>query len=78
MLSTLAREHGHELTNDELAAIGHLMLIAGYETTANMLALGTVALLRRFPTLRLAEPPADVQLRAFGIIHGVTNLPVTW
>ncbi len=46
LLGVLARDHGDELTTDERAAIGHLMLLAGYETTANMLALGTLALLR--------------------------------
>ncbi|MGK5115306.1 MULTISPECIES: cytochrome P450 [unclassified Geodermatophilus] len=190
MLAALAREHGDELTTDELAAISHLMLLAGFETTTSMLALGTLALLRhpdqlrvmrdrpehvdagveellrwlsivnnttvrittepveiagqwidagemvlpcppaanrdprlvpdpdvldltrgavghvafghgvhhclgaplaraemriafpallrRFPGLRLAHPPAEVQLRAPGIIHGVTRLPVAW
>jgi cytochrome P450 len=190
MLSTLAAEHAGDLTTDELAAIGHLMLLAGYETTAHMLALGTLALLRhpdqlrlmrdrpehvdagveellrwltivntfttrittepveicgrrldagelllgclpaaprapavisdpealdltrgsvghlafghgvhhclgaplaraelrialpallrRFPNLRLAEPPAEVRLRQGGFIHGVTHLPVSW
>jgi hypothetical protein len=36
------------------------------------------ALFRRFPTLRLADPAADVQLRAPGFVHGVTALPVAW
>jgi cytochrome P450 len=190
MLASLAHEHGDELSTDELAAIGHLMLLAGYETTANMLALGTLALLRhpeqlrvmrdrpehvdagveellrwltivnaatvrvttetvelagqrieagamvlaslsaanrdpalitdpgildltrgeighvafghgvhhclgaplaraelrialpallrRFPRLRLADPAAEVRLRPFGLVHGVTTLPVAW
>jgi len=33
------------LTDEELVSIGNLLLIAGHETTANMLALGTLALL---------------------------------
>src|SRR6185436_12650090 len=33
------------LTDEELVHIGNLLLIAGHETTANMLALGTLALL---------------------------------
>jgi cytochrome P450 len=33
------------LTNQELTGLGQLLLIAGHETTANMLALGTFALL---------------------------------
>ncbi|MFE1174408.1 cytochrome P450 [Streptomyces sp. NPDC058773] len=36
------------------------------------------ALLRRFPTLRLAVPPEDVPLRDATNIYGVHRLPVTW
>jgi cytochrome P450 len=36
------------------------------------------ALLRRFPGLRPADPPAAVRLRAHNVIHGVATLPVTW
>ncbi|TKG66994.1 cytochrome P450 [Prauserella endophytica] len=36
---------GGELTGDELVGIAMLLLIAGHETTANMLGLGTFALL---------------------------------
>ncbi|MFJ8038960.1 cytochrome P450 [Kitasatospora sp. NPDC096147] len=35
-----------EVTLDEAAAMGLLLLVAGHETTANMTALGTLALLR--------------------------------
>jgi cytochrome P450 len=45
MLGMLIREHGDELTNDELVGIAMLLLVAGHETTANMLGLGTLALL---------------------------------
>ncbi|MFJ9417756.1 cytochrome P450 [Streptomyces sp. NPDC101227] len=34
-----------ELTDEELAGVGSLLLIAGHETTANMIALGTMCLL---------------------------------
>jgi cytochrome P450 len=36
---------GGELTDDELAGMALLLLVAGHETTANMLALGTFTLL---------------------------------
>jgi len=36
------------------------------------------ALLRRFPTLRLAVPPEEVPLRTDMSIYGVHRLPVTW
>ncbi|MCF1592602.1 cytochrome P450 [Streptomyces muensis] len=43
LLSDLAA--GGELSEEELIGISQLLLIAGHETTANMLALGTFALL---------------------------------
>lgn len=46
MISTLIREHGDELTNDELVSIADLLLIAGHETTSSMLSLGTLLLLQ--------------------------------
>jgi cytochrome P450 len=80
MLRTLAREHGRELTTDELAAIGHLMLLAGYETTANMLALGTLALLRHPDQLRvMRDRPEHVDagveelLRWLSIVNTATT-----
>ncbi|WP_269857508.1 cytochrome P450 [Streptomyces sp. RPT161] len=36
------------------------------------------ALLDRFPTLRLAVPPAEIPLRTHSNIYGVHRLPVTW
>ncbi|MGX1756297.1 cytochrome P450 [Streptomyces lydicus] len=36
-----------ELTDEELAGVGVLLLLAGHETTANMIALGTMCLLRK-------------------------------
>jgi cytochrome P450 len=49
---------GGGLTDDELANMGNLLLIAGHETTANMLALGTLTLLRNPDQLALlrADP----------------------
>ncbi|MEU9110969.1 cytochrome P450 [Streptomyces sp. NPDC048483] len=44
ILSDLVRSG--ELTDDELAGVGALLLLAGHETTANMIALGTMCLLR--------------------------------
>src|SRR3954447_6513813 len=46
MLGMLVREHGDDLTTDELIGIAGLLLVAGHETTSNMLGLGTLALLR--------------------------------
>src|SRR5215212_292490 len=46
ILGMLVREHGDELTDDELVGVAGLLLLAGHETTSNMLRLGTLALLR--------------------------------
>ncbi|WP_232667634.1 cytochrome P450 [Pseudonocardia sp. TRM90224] len=46
MLGMLVREHGGDLSTAELVGIAVLLLLAGHETTANMLGLGTLALLR--------------------------------
>ncbi|WP_232660296.1 cytochrome P450 [Pseudonocardia sp. TRM90224] len=58
ILSDLARDE--ELTLEELAGMAFLLLLAGHETTANMLALGTFALLQH-PD-QLAELRADPSL----------------
>ncbi|MFD7658639.1 cytochrome P450 [Actinosynnema sp. NPDC059797] len=70
------------LTDDELIGIANLLLVAGHETTANMLALGTFALLEHPDQLaRLRADPALVDgaveelLRHLSIIHlGVLRL----
>lgn len=46
MLGRLVREHGDTLTDHELTAICGVLLLAGHETTSNMLGLSTLALLR--------------------------------
>ena len=46
ILGMLVRDHGAELSDDELVGIAGLLLLAGHETTSNMLGLGVLALLR--------------------------------
>jgi len=47
LLSLLIREHGTgALSDEELVGLADLLLIAGHETTANVISLGTLALLR--------------------------------
>ncbi|WP_062981043.1 cytochrome P450 [Nocardia anaemiae] len=58
ILSDLARHD--DLTIEELTGIAFLLLLAGHETTANMLALGTFALLEH--PEQLAELRADPEL----------------
>ncbi|HWD00893.1 MAG TPA: cytochrome P450 [Amycolatopsis sp.] len=43
------------MTADEVASMGQLLLVAGHETTANMIALGTVALLEHPDQLALVR-----------------------
>ena len=58
ILSDLARDD--DLTVEELTGIGFLLLLAGHETTANMLGLGTFALLEN--PEQLADLRADPDL----------------
>jgi cytochrome P450 len=51
-----------QLTRRELAAMGVLLLIAGHETTANMIALGTYALLTHPDQLAAVRDSDDPQL----------------
>jgi cytochrome P450 len=42
------------------------------------LRIALPALLRRFPTLALADPSADVDFRSFAIVYAVRSLPILW
>lgn len=59
ILGMLVREHGDELTDDELVGIAGLLLLAGHETTSNMLGLGTLALLRHPDQLAAVRDDPD-------------------
>ncbi|AOS62017.1 cytochrome P450 [Actinoalloteichus hymeniacidonis] len=85
LLGMLVREHGTELTADELVGIATILLIAGHETTANMLSLGTLALLTHPEQLAMVrddpaavEPAIDELLRWLSIVHaGVARVAKT-
>nr|SBO95739.1 putative cytochrome P450 hydroxylase [Nonomuraea gerenzanensis] len=84
MLGMLVREHGGDLSTDELVGIASLLLLAGHETTSNMLGLGTLALLRHPDQLDLLrkEPErigATVEelLRWLSIVHSGTSKVTT-
>jgi cytochrome P450 len=84
MLGMLVREHGDDLTADELVGIASLLLLAGHETTANMLGLGTLALLRHPDQLALVrDEPERVDsaveelLRWLSIVHTGTGKMAT-
>jgi cytochrome P450 len=81
LLSELATGHvqAGELTRGEAAGLGVLLLLAGHETTANMIALGTATLLEhpdQLAALRDADDPKLVAgaveelLRYLTIVHG--------
>ncbi len=79
LLGMLVREHGDELSDAELTGIGTLLLLAGHETTANMLSLGTLALLRHPGQLTLLRDEPDrvdaaveELLRWLSIVHSGT------
>ncbi|GAA3221600.1 cytochrome P450 [Nonomuraea helvata] len=76
LLGMLVREHGDDLSTDELIGIAGLLLLAGHETTSNMLGLGTLALLRNPDQLELLrkEPSrigaaVEELLRWLSIVH---------
>ncbi|MFD8337864.1 cytochrome P450 [Streptomyces solisilvae] len=79
MLSELAgRVRAGELTQRDAANMGVLLLVAGHETTANMIALGTVALLEnpdQLAILRETDDPKAIAraveelLRYLTIVH---------
>jgi cytochrome P450 len=76
ILGMLVREHGDELTDDELVGIAGLLLIAGHETTSNMLGLGTLALLRHPEQLAAVRddpdavgPAVEELMRWLSIVH---------
>jgi len=76
ILGMLVRDHGTELTDDELIGIASLLLLAGHETTSNMLGLGTLALLRHPDQLAAVRddpdaigPAVEELLRWLSIVH---------
>jgi cytochrome P450 len=76
MLGMLVRDHGGELSDDELIGIAGLLLLAGHETTSNMLGLGTLALLRNPKQLAAVrdDPEAagsavEELLRYLSVVH---------
>lgn len=85
VLGMLVREHGEEMSDDELAGIASLLLVAGHETTSNMLGLGTLALLRHPDQLaQVRDDPSVVDaaveelMRWLSIVHtGVARTTTT-
>lgn len=66
-----------ELTRQDAAQMGVLMLIAGHETTANMIALGTLALLENPAQLDLLRSSDDPRLVASAVEELLRYLNIT-
>lgn len=78
LLSGLAeRVRAGELTRPEAAQMGMLLLIAGHETTANMIALGTLALLENPDQLALLRDAADPAVVAGAVEELLRYLNIT-
>jgi cytochrome P450 len=85
LLGVLARDETAGLDDREMVGIADLLLLAGHETTANMLGLGVLALLRHPDQLRLlreepdrADAAVEELLRWLTVVHtGVPRVTTT-
>ncbi|MGW3042860.1 cytochrome P450 [Kitasatospora sp. NPDC001159] len=75
LLGTLVA--GGDLTDEELATVGSVLLVAGYDTSLNMIGLGTFALLEhpeQYAALAadpsLAPKAVEELLRYLTVVHG--------
>lgn len=76
LLGMLIRKHGGALSEDELVGIASLLLVAGHETTANMLGLGTLALLCHPHQLALVrDDPAAVEPAVEELLRWLSIVP---
>jgi cytochrome P450 len=77
MIGMLIREHGDDIDDTELVGLADLLLIAGHETTSNMLGMGTLLLLRhpeQAAQVRAGEGVEDAVeelLRYLSVVHMV-------
>ncbi|MGW3566121.1 cytochrome P450 [Streptomyces sp. NPDC000941] len=78
LLSGLAeRVKADELTREEATEMGVLMLFAGHETTANMITLGTLALLQHPDQLALLRDTDDPKAVALAVDELLRYLTIT-
>ncbi|GAA2720183.1 cytochrome P450 [Actinocorallia aurantiaca] len=76
LIGMLLREHGEDLSDGEMTGICSLLLVAGYETTAKMIALGVLLLLRHPEQLailrdrpELTAGAVEEMLRYLSVVH---------
>ncbi|MGW3653436.1 cytochrome P450 [Streptomyces sp. NPDC000878] len=73
----VGRIEAGELSRNEAAQMGVLLLVAGHETTANMIALGTLALLQHPGQLALLRDSDDPKLIASAVEELLRYLNIT-
>ena len=73
----VGRIENDELSRSEAVQMGVLMLFAGHETTANMIALGTLALLEHPDQLALLRDTEDPKLIASAVEELLRYLTIT-
>ena len=71
VIGMLVREHGDNLSDQELVGVADLLLIAGHDTTAHMLSLGILLLLRHPEHVAKIHDDATVEemLRYLSVVH---------
>jgi cytochrome P450 len=75
VLGLTIQEYGTSVTDQELVGIGNLLLVAGHETTANMLGIGTLALLRHPEQLALLRDDPHIVERAVDELVRYVSIP---
>lgn len=79
LLGDLVREHGDTVDDEELAGLVDGLLVGGHETTASMLALSTLLLLRDpAAAQRLRSEPAAVQGAVEELLRHLTVVQVAF
>ena len=84
ILGMLIRDHTDDLSDAELIGIGNILLVAGHETTASTIGLGTLLLLQHPDQLALVRDDPELTssaveeiLRYLTIVHSGTPRIVT-
>ncbi len=72
-----AEEHGDFLSEDELVAMCNLLLVAGHETTVNLLSSGTLALFENPDQRERLQGDRELSARAVEELMRYTS-PVQW
>ncbi|MGH3489495.1 MAG: cytochrome P450 [Actinopolymorphaceae bacterium] len=78
IIPMLIRDYRDEVTDEELVGLSNLLLVAGHETTANMLGLGTLVLLQhpdQLAAIRDASDPEVVAQAVEELLRYLTPVP---